>query len=112
MVTLFNLLVMGNWQSWMQSYKELTGTAWSYVYFISFYVITVLWLLNLIIAFVLEAFQTEMDLETTAMYVDGENKEERERERCRKYGTKTRSQRVDALLHHMLSSELTQCSSP
>ncbi|XP_019194318.1 PREDICTED: two pore calcium channel protein 1A-like [Ipomoea nil] len=112
MVTLFNLLVMGNWQLWMQSYKELTGTSWSYVYFISFYVITVLWLLNLIVAFVLEAFQTEMDMETSAICVDGENKEERERERRRKYGTKTRSQRVDALLHHMLSSELTQCSSP
>ncbi|VFR02665.1 unnamed protein product [Cuscuta campestris] len=111
MVTLFNLLVMGNWQVWMQSYKELTGTSWSYVYFISFYAITVLWLLNLIVAFVLEAFQAEMDMETTAVLEDGENKEQRE-DRRRNFGTKTRSQRVDALLHHMLSSELTQCSTP
>ncbi|KAL0001937.1 hypothetical protein SO802_015718, partial [Lithocarpus litseifolius] len=64
MVTLFNLLVMGNWQAWMQSYKELTGTAWSLTYFVSFYLITVLLLLNLIVAFVLEAFFAEMDLKS------------------------------------------------
>ncbi|KAK7845063.1 two pore calcium channel protein 1, partial [Quercus suber] len=65
MVTLFNLLVMGNWQAWMQSYKELTGTAWSLTYFVSFYLITVLLLLNLIVAFVLEAFFAEMDLKSS-----------------------------------------------
>ncbi|CAN4103325.1 unnamed protein product [Withania somnifera] len=108
MVTLFNILVMGNWQVWMQSYKELTGTAWTYVYFVSFYLISVLWLLNLIVAFVLEAFQAEMDLEASASSVDGENKESSERRR--NVGTKTRSQRVDFLLHHMLSSELTERS--
>ncbi|KAK3006727.1 hypothetical protein RJ639_017180, partial [Escallonia herrerae] len=64
MVTLFNLLVMGNWQVWMQSYKELT-TAWSYVYFVSFYLITIMLLLNLVVAFVLEAFFAEMDLESS-----------------------------------------------
>ncbi|CAN4104961.1 unnamed protein product [Withania somnifera] len=109
MVTLFNLLVMGNWQVWMQSYKELTGTAWTYVYFVSFYLISVLWLLNLIVAFVLEAFQAEMDLEASASSADGEDKESRS-ERRRNVGTKTRSQRVDFLLHHMLSSELTERS--
>ncbi|RYR43366.1 hypothetical protein Ahy_A08g039791 isoform F [Arachis hypogaea] len=64
MVTLFNLVVMGNWQVWMQSYKELTGTSWTYVYFISFYLVTVLLLLNLVVAFVLEAFFAEMELES------------------------------------------------
>ncbi|KAI3765444.1 hypothetical protein L2E82_15477 [Cichorium intybus] len=63
MVTLFNLLVMGNWQVWMQDYATLTGTSWAYLYFISFYLITVLLLLNLIVAFVLEAFFAEMELE-------------------------------------------------
>ncbi|AQK97315.1 Two pore calcium channel protein 1 [Zea mays] len=48
MVTLFNLLVMGNWQVWMESYAHLTGSSWSLVYFISFYLISVLLLLNLI----------------------------------------------------------------
>ncbi|CAK9149484.1 unnamed protein product [Ilex paraguariensis] len=48
MVTLFNLLVMGNWQAWMQSYQVLTRTYWTYAYFVSFYLITVLLLLNLV----------------------------------------------------------------
>jgi two pore calcium channel protein len=63
MVTLFNLLVMGNWQVWMESYAHLTGSSWSLVYFVSFYLISVLLLLNLIVAFVLEAFFAEMELE-------------------------------------------------
>ncbi|XP_060187859.1 two pore calcium channel protein 1B-like isoform X2 [Lycium barbarum] len=43
MGTVFNLLVMGIWPPVMQSYKELTGTSWTYVYFFSFYLIAVLW---------------------------------------------------------------------
>ncbi|KAI5652642.1 hypothetical protein M9H77_29829 [Catharanthus roseus] len=113
MVTLFNLLVMGNWQVWMQSYKDLTGSPWTYVYFISFYIITVLLLLNLVVAFVLEAFFAELELEESEKCEDGENKEGSRKGR-RNLGTKTRSQRVDMLLHHMLSAELnkTECSTP
>ncbi|CAK7324001.1 unnamed protein product [Dovyalis caffra] len=48
-----------------QSYKDLTGTYWSLTYFISFYLITVLLLLNLVVAFVLEAFFAEMELEAS-----------------------------------------------
>ncbi|KAK3404714.1 two pore calcium channel protein 1 [Eucalyptus grandis] len=112
MVTLFNLLVMGNWQAWMQSYKELTGTSWTLIYFISFYLITVLLLLNLVVAFVLEAFFAEMDLESSEN-CEGQDEEIRGR-RSRSVGTKTRSQRVDVLLHHMLSAELdkAKCTCP
>ncbi|XP_010556839.1 PREDICTED: two pore calcium channel protein 1-like [Tarenaya hassleriana] len=112
MVTLFNLLVMGNWQAWMESYRQLTGTWWSITYFISFYIITVLLLLNLVVAFVLEAFFAELDLEE-AEKCQGNTEESEERGQRRRYsGTKSRSQRVDALLHHMLGEELnqTQCS--
>ncbi|KAL3509378.1 hypothetical protein ACH5RR_028779 [Cinchona calisaya] len=114
MVTLFNLLVMGNWQVWMQSYTDLTGTSWAYVYFISFYLITVLLLLNLVVAFVLEAFFAEMELETSEKCEGTESKEENGKERRRNVGMKTRSQRVDMLLHHMLSAELdkTECPNP
>ncbi|CAA6661126.1 unnamed protein product [Spirodela intermedia] len=63
MVTLFNLLVMGNWQVWMESYRDLTGTSWTLIYFVSFYLITIVLLLNLVIAFVLEAFFAEIELE-------------------------------------------------
>ncbi|CAL5336756.1 unnamed protein product [Camellia sinensis] len=113
MVTLFNLLIMGNWQAWMQSYKELTGTSWAYAYFVSFYLVTVLLLLNLVVAFVLEAFFAEMDLETSETCEDP-GKEGGETYRRRYIGSKSRSQRIDVLLHHMLSTELeqTQSSSP
>lgn len=114
MVTLFNLLVMGNWQIWMQSYAYLTNTAWTYAYFISFFLITVLLLLNLIVAFVLEAFFAEMDLESSEKCAEENGQENGGKDRRRNMGTKTRSQRVDMLLHHMLSAELehNQCATP
>ncbi|KAK1396260.1 Two pore calcium channel protein 1 [Heracleum sosnowskyi] len=107
MVTLFNLLVMGNWQAWMQSYKELTS-AWSYIYFVSFYLVTILLLLNLVVAFVLEAFFAEMEIEDAEKCSDKDDEGEGKESRRRSAGTKTRSQRVEMLLHHMLSSELDQ----
>nr|XP_010924550.1 two pore calcium channel protein 1 isoform X1 [Elaeis guineensis]XP_019706790.1 two pore calcium channel protein 1 isoform X1 [Elaeis guineensis]XP_019706791.1 two pore calcium channel protein 1 isoform X1 [Elaeis guineensis]XP_019706792.1 two pore calcium channel protein 1 isoform X1 [Elaeis guineensis]XP_019706793.1 two pore calcium channel protein 1 isoform X1 [Elaeis guineensis]XP_029121059.1 two pore calcium channel protein 1 isoform X1 [Elaeis guineensis] len=109
MVTLFNLLVMGNWQVWMQSYRDLTGTSWTLVYFISFYLITVLLLLNLVVAFVLEAFFAEMELETTSGSEEDKDASRKDRRRC--VGVKTRSRTVDILLHHMLSTELSQTQS-
>ncbi|KAG1367886.1 two pore calcium channel protein 1 [Cocos nucifera] len=109
MVTLFNLLVMGNWQVWMQSYRDLTATSWTLAYFISFYLITVLLLLNLVVAFVLEAFFAEMELETTSG--SEEVKDALQKDRRRRVGVKTRSRTVDILLHHMLSNELSQTQS-
>ncbi|CAN1231199.1 Two pore calcium channel protein 1 [Linum perenne] len=107
MVTLFNLLVLGNWQAWMQSYTELTDNRWTVAYFVSFYLITVLLLLNLVVAFVLEAFFAEMELESSE---ENEQDPSNTKPRSRYMGTKTRSQRVDVLLHHMLSSELNKTS--
>ncbi|XP_068664764.1 two pore calcium channel protein 1A-like [Aristolochia californica] len=112
MVTLFNLLVMGNWQLWMQSYRDLTGTSWTLLYFISFYLITVLLLLNLVVAFVLEAFFAEMEVGTPSEEFEEENKETPERKcRRRALGSKSRSRTVDILLHRILSSELNETQS-
>ncbi|WOL20569.1 two pore calcium channel protein 1 [Canna indica] len=108
MVTLFNLLVMGNWQAWMQSYSELTGTSWSLVYFISFYLITVLLLLNLVVAFILEAFFAEMELESSS---EPEEEKDGRGKKRRLVGVKSRSRTVDILLHHMLSAELKESES-
>ncbi|BFG25248.1 hypothetical protein CerSpe_115220 [Prunus speciosa] len=108
MVTLFNLLVMGNWQIWMEVYKELTGTWLSLAYFVSFYLITVLLLLNLVVAFVLEAFFAEMDLETSEKCEGDEKEVDGAKDRRRSLGSKSRNQRIDVLLHHMLSAELTE----
>ncbi|XP_042433296.1 two pore calcium channel protein 1 [Zingiber officinale] len=105
MVTLFNLLVMGNWQVWMQSYSELTGTYWTLIYFISFYLITVLLLLNLVVAFILEAFFAEMDLESA----NEPNEDAPERKgRRRLTGASSRNRTVDILLHRILSAELEE----
>ncbi|KAL5715510.1 mitochondrial thiamine pyrophosphate transporter [Ranunculus cassubicifolius] len=113
MITLFNLVVLGNWQAWMEGYKELTGTSWTLVYFISFYLLTILLLLNLVVAFVLEAFFAEIELEEKS----GGHAQDPSKQvqggggRTRYVRTKTRSGRVDALLHHMLSDELQdECS--
>lgn len=109
MVTLFNLLVMGNWQIWMEGYVQITGTSWALLYFISFYVITVLLLVNLVVAFVLEAFFAETELESNSG--DDETDQDAQKESSRPKGPKrirsaARSGRVTMLLHHMLSAEL------
>nr|KYP53389.1 Two pore calcium channel protein 1 [Cajanus cajan] len=62
----------------------------------------------LIIAFVLEAFFAEMDLESSETCEGNDKQVEGDKYRRRSIGTKSRSQRVDALLHHMLSAELCQ----
>ncbi|KAH7861661.1 hypothetical protein Vadar_029050 [Vaccinium darrowii] len=113
MVTLFNLLVMNNWEIWMQSYIDLTGTSWTCIYFISFYLIAVLLLLSLVVAFVLEAFFAETELETLEKCED-RGQEAGGKARRRYIGSKSRSERIDALLHHMLSSQLdeTERASP
>ncbi|GJM93578.1 hypothetical protein PR202_ga10144 [Eleusine coracana subsp. coracana] len=117
MVTLFNLLVMGNWQVWMESYLHLTGTSWSLIYFVSFYLISVLLLLNLIVAFVLEAFFAEMELEKAgeAAMQDPTPQGRNTRRSMRvdvSYSVKTKGTMVDILLHHMLSNELDCSQNP
>ncbi|KAK7272377.1 hypothetical protein RJT34_28921 [Clitoria ternatea] len=86
MVTLFNFLVTATWDEVMTSYKELTGTSWTYLYFISFYLITVLLLLNLVIAFVLEAFFAEMDLESSETCEGNDKEAEGDQNRRRSIG--------------------------
>ncbi|CAM0882103.1 unnamed protein product [Alopecurus aequalis] len=105
MVTLFNLLVLGNWQAWMESYWQLTGSSWSLIYFVSFYLISILLLLNLIIAFVLEAFFAEMELEK-AGESDIQNSTTEGINKARSMRVRAKGNTVDILLHHMLINEL------
>lgn len=111
MVTLFNLMVMGNWQIWMESYVQITGTSWALLYFISFYVITVLLLVNLVVAFVLEAFFAETELESNDGDEETDQDSKKESSRPKRIRSTARSGRVQKLLHHMLSAELekTHC---
>ncbi|KAK6919569.1 Ion transport domain [Dillenia turbinata] len=62
-----------------------------------------------VVAFVLEAFFAEMELESSEQGEEQAKVQEgRRNDRRRLAGTKTRSLRVEALLHHMLSAELNQ----
>lgn len=107
MVTLFELLVMGNWQVWLESYVTLTGTWWTSVYFLSFYALAILYLLNLVIAFVLEAFFAEMELSSCSVDLKyapaaelGRQKDIIERAR------QARNENVESLLNHILGEQL------
>ncbi|XP_024390296.1 two pore calcium channel protein 1 [Physcomitrium patens] len=111
MVTLFDLLIMGSWQTWMDSYVVLTGTWWTMFYFWGFYVIAVLFLLNLIAAFVLEAFFAEMEMaaSTKSSDEDGSSSDsdnEADRFNPRRRAKRARDFNVQSLLNHMLSAEM------
>ncbi|XP_074567434.1 two pore calcium channel protein 1-like [Curcuma longa] len=92
----------------MQSYSELTGTYWTLVYFISFYLITVLLLLNLVVAFILEAFFAEMDLESANEPNEEMDAPKRKGRRRLTGVTSSRNRTVDILLHRILSAELEE----
>lgn len=111
MVTLFDLLIMGNWQVWMESFTTLTGKWWTMFFFWGFYVIAVLFLLNLIVAFVLEAFFAEMEInESTKSSEDDSSSSDSDNEghkfNARRRAKRARDFNVQSLLNHMLSAEL------
>lgn len=60
MVTSFNLCIVNNWYVFMDAYAVATGTAWSRVFFIFFWAVAVAFTLNVVVAFVVEAFVFRM----------------------------------------------------
>lgn len=109
MVTLFELLVMGNWQVWLESYVTLTGTWWTSVYFLSFYAFAILYLLNLVIAFVLEAFFAEMELSSSSVDLRYAPAEELGRQKdIVERARQARNENVESLLNHMLGEQLEE----
>ncbi|CAM6101096.1 unnamed protein product [Calypogeia fissa] len=118
MVTLFNLLVMGNWQNWLETYAVLSPAWWAALYFLSFYVIAVLFLLNLIVAFVLEAFFAEIDIaeevkevEREEQSIPGSQSRDPKSEKARLRARRGKDNRVQNLLNHMLSAEMEKSKS-
>ncbi|CAM6046974.1 unnamed protein product [Sphagnum compactum] len=101
MVTLFNILVLGNWQVWMDGYAQLTGKWWTVFYFWGFYVLGVLFLFNLVAAFVLEAFFAEIELYSSQ---DSPGNEDLD-------GQVAINGNVQTLMNHILSSELEKTRS-
>ena len=59
-VTLFEQMVVNNWPIVMEGCVASTGY-WSVLYFISFYLITVITVMNVLIAFLLDAYQAHKD---------------------------------------------------
>lgn len=54
-VTLFELMVVNNWHIIMEGYASVSGSDWSRLFFMSFYLFTMV-VVTIIVAFILEAF--------------------------------------------------------
>ena len=61
-VVLFQLMVVNQWHVIAEGYVLVTGTQWAKLFFLSFHIVTVTCILNIFIAFVLEAFILEYTL--------------------------------------------------
>lgn len=57
LVTLFHIMVVNNWFITCDMYCYVMGNNWPRLYFISFWTITVLIVLNLVIAFVIDIYE-------------------------------------------------------
>lgn len=58
LVTLFHIMVVNNWFITCNMYCYVMGNNWPRLYFISFWALTVLIMLNLVIAFIIEIYDT------------------------------------------------------
>ena len=61
MVTSFNLCIVNNWYVIMDAYAIVTESAWSRVFFVSFWAVAVAFTLNVVVAFFVEAFVFRME---------------------------------------------------
>ena len=61
MLTLFHISVENNWNETTAIYTDIMESNWPRVYFVSYWIITVLMALNIIISFVLEIYTTVGD---------------------------------------------------
>lgn len=57
-VTLFHIMVVNNWYVTANMYYYIIGRAWPIFYFVAFWVLTVLIMLNLVQAFVLDIYDS------------------------------------------------------
>jgi two pore calcium channel protein len=117
MVVLFDLLITGNWHIWMDGFVEVTGNRWSQLFFWSFYVMGVLFLFNLVVAFVLEAFFAEMEMHSAAKEAAGsddnstDDEDRRNPRDPRRKAKRAKNDNVESLLNHILESELEKTRS-
>uniref|UniRef100_A0A7S3DFL6 EF-hand domain-containing protein n=1 Tax=Palpitomonas bilix TaxID=652834 RepID=A0A7S3DFL6_9EUKA len=55
-ITLFELMVVNNWFITMDGYVRATASDFTRIYFVAFYVISVIFIINVVVAFVIDAF--------------------------------------------------------
>lgn len=67
MVTLFHIMVVNNWFITCNMICLIQQSIWPRVYFVLFWIMTVLMMLNIVIAFVLEIYENSAD-ETEAEF--------------------------------------------
>lgn len=60
MLTLFSILVSNNWNAVTEMYCALCGNNWPKVYFSTFFVVTIMVILNIVISFVLEIYTVSL----------------------------------------------------
>ena len=61
MLTLFAVMVGNNWNSYADMYCSLVGNNWPRVYFTTFYMTTIMIMLNIVISFVLEIYSVSLE---------------------------------------------------
>ncbi len=58
LVTLFHIMVVNNWYVTCNMYCLVSGSSWPILYFVSFWTSTVFIMLNLVIAFVIDIYES------------------------------------------------------
>ena len=61
MLSLFAIMVGNNWNSFADMYCSLVGNNWPRLYFSTFYVTTIMIILNIVISFVLEIYSVSLE---------------------------------------------------
>jgi hypothetical protein len=59
LTSLFTLMVVNNWPILMEGCVAGTGTLWARAFFVVFYIVTVVLVLNVLVAFIIESFQLQ-----------------------------------------------------
>ena len=88
-LVLAELTVVNNWHVITKMYIELTST-WSYIYFYMFYFVSVLIVMNVLTAFVFDAFITQFNITLQ----EEQEREKKQKKLARKNARKLRTQRL------------------
>lgn len=61
MLTLFSILVGNNWNSTSDMYADLTKSDWPRWYFTTFYIVSIMVMLNIVVSFVLDIYEVSLE---------------------------------------------------